>query len=188
MFFLKRLYVQFDHHVKDNLPHISINEGTRAFEPCIYVRKEHQWCSHEVIMRISLCSTKHHRYWSVAALVQTTQKFKTCIHSLLYPSQMRVHYWYGSPAKTTALFYWWSYFNDRRWSAVSEKTSIYCFHKVGHSVYSHCLSVMGSNMKYFLHIICLSVCPGFFLTKDQITYCANFTFSSNQIAWLLSID
>lgn len=69
MFFLKRLYVQFNHYMKNNLWYIIINEGTCVSEPCIYFRKEHIWCSHvKSLPGWSLCSTKHHRYWSVAAL------------------------------------------------------------------------------------------------------------------------
>jgi hypothetical protein len=102
MFFLKRLYVQFNHHIQNNLWYIIINEGTCAFEPCIYFRKEHQWCSHEVNTRMITVQYKAPQILKCCRFRLPTQKFKTSIHSSLYPSQMRVHYWYG-PA--TAFFF-----------------------------------------------------------------------------------
>ena len=105
MFFLRRLYVQFDHHIKNNLWYITINEGTCAFEPCIYFHKEHQQCSHEVITRMITVQYKAPQILKCCNFSLKTKKFKTCIHSSLLKSQMRVHYWYGPPAKTTACFF-----------------------------------------------------------------------------------
>ena len=188
MFFLKRLHVQFDHYMKSNLWYIIINEGTCVFEHCIYFRKEHIWCSHvKSLPGWSLCSTKHHRYGCVTPLAWQLRNPKP-----VYILHRTHHKWesitgMAPPAKTMDFFYWQSYFNDRIWSAVWENQYLMLPQcgLLGLLIFS-----VSNWLKY--EVLLPQYMSGqvsfFFFFKDQVTFCANFTFSSNQIAWPLSID
>ena len=96
-----------------------------------------------------------------------TQKFKTCIHSSLYPSQMSVHYWYCPPAKTTAFFYWQSYF---KWQKMVFSTWENQYLMLPQCGLLSLLIFSASNwLKYeVLLAYYISVCLVFFLQKIKL--------------------
>lgn len=130
----------------------------------------------------SLYSTKHHRYWSVADFA--------CQHRNSKPVYILhcTHHKWGSITGMAPQQLFFLSTKLLQWQKTVCNIWENQYLMLPQRGFLGLLIFSVSNWLIYEVLLAHYMSVLVFLTKDQITYCANFTSSSNQTAWLLSID